>query len=265
MPRFCANLSLLFTEAPLAQRLALAAQAGFKAVEIQFPYQLPASTLAKLLHDHDLTLVMHNLPAGDWSAGDRGIACDPRRRQEFLDAVGQGIDYATHLGVGQLNCLAGIAPANLTAAPVRDTLLSNLDTAASLLDSAGIELLLEPINCHEVPGFVLNTSSQALAIMDELNHANIRLQFDLYHATRMHENIPQVLTRHLPRIGHIQFADVPGRHQPGTGTIHFDDIFGLLDRLGYHRWIGAEYLPSGTTQESLDWFVPASAVTPRCP
>ncbi len=253
MPRFAANLSLLFCEHPLADRFAAAAQAGFKAVEIQFPYELPAAQIAGLLRENALQLVLHNLPAGDWAGGERGIACHPDRVDEFRAGVAQAVAYATALGCPQLNCLAGIAPAAVPEAAVHATLVANLRHAAAELKRAGLKLLIEPINTFDIPGFCVSRTAQALALLDEVGADNAFLQYDVYHAQRMEGELGNTLARHLPRIAHVQIADNPGRHEPGSGEIHYPWLFRHLDAIGYAGWVGCEYKPAMTTRAGLGW------------
>ncbi len=253
MPRFAANISLLFAELPFVERFAAAAQAGFQAVECQFPYDVAAPVLARELRAHNLHLVLHNLPAGNWAAGERGIAVLPDRVAEFRDGVARALDYAQALGCTQLNCLAGIVPAGLDARTAHQTLVENLRYAAQQLATAGLRLLLEPINTYDIPGFYLNRSAQALALMDEAAAPNLFLQYDIYHAQRMEGELGNTLQRHLHRIGHIQLADNPGRHEPGTGEIHFAWLLAHIDRLGYGGWIGCEYIPRNGTLAGLGW------------
>jgi len=253
MPRFAANLSMLFCEHPFAARFAAAARAGFAAVEVQFPYELPAAQIADLLREHALQLVLHNLPAGDWAGGERGIACHPDRVEEFRAGVAQAIDYATALGCPRLNCLAGIAPAGVAEAEVRATFVANLRFAAAELKRAGLALLIEPINTFDIPGFYLSLTAQALGILDEVGADNAFLQYDVYHAQRMEGELGNTVSRHLPRIAHIQIADNPGRHEPGSGEINFDWLFRHLDAIGYPGWVGCEYRPATTTEAGLGW------------
>lgn len=256
MPRFSANLSMLFTEQPFLQRLAAARAAGFAAVEFQFPYDWPAEALAQALTQAGVTAVLHNLPAGDWAGGDRGIAADPGRVAEFRAGVPQALAYARVLGVPRLNLLAGRVPAGVSAGLARETLLENIRFAARALAAEGRTLLIEPINTHDVPGFCVHRSDQALALIAEAGEPNVQLQYDLYHAQRMEGDLAATLARALPQIGHIQFADNPGRHQPGTGELNFGFLFAELDRLGYAGHVGAEYLPLGSTESSLDGWAP---------
>ena len=253
MPKFAANLTMLFTEAPFLERFALAREAGFEAVEFLFPYAFAAAEIRKRLDDNGLALVLHNLPAGNWEAGERGIACLPDRIAEFRGGVAQAIEYAQALGVTQLNCLAGKTPAGVPEALVRRTFVDNLKYAADALGRFGLKLLVEPINTFDIPGFYLSRSGQAIELLDEVGASNAYLQYDVYHMQRMEGELASTLQRLLPRIAHIQLADNPGRHEPGTGEIHYPYLFELLDRIGYAGWIGCEYKPATTTQAGLAW------------
>ncbi|WP_454918228.1 2-oxo-tetronate isomerase [Xanthobacter sediminis] len=256
MPKFDANLSLLWTEVEFPDRFARAAAAGFRAVEYQLPYAYEKERLADLLAAHDLTLVMHNLPAGDWAKGERGIACLPGREGEFQDGVGRAIDYATAQGARMLNCLAGIAPAGVPHDIVHDTLVRNLRFAAAALEGAGLDLLVEPVNTRDIPGFALSGSRQTLDLLDEVGAANAFLQYDVYHMQVMEGDLTQTLTCHMDRIRHIQIADAPARGEPGTGEIHFPFLFEVIDRAGYAGSIGCEYRPLAGTDAGLGWFAP---------
>lgn len=262
MPRFAANLSMLFAEVPFLDRFALAARAGFAAVECQFPYAFDAREIRARLDDLGLAMVLHNLPAGDWAAGDRGLACQARRVGEFRAGVTRAIATAHALGVRQLNCLAGIAPAHEDAAAVRRTLVDNLRFAARALGAEGLRLLVEPINTFDIPGFAVHRTAQAAALLDEVDAPNAFIQYDVYHAQRMEGELAATLAAHLPRIAHVQVADNPGRHEPGTGEIRFDFLLAELDRLGYAGWVGCEYHPAGRTDVGLDW-LPRGALAPR--
>jgi len=253
MPRFAANLSMLFTEVPLLQRFERAARAGFSAVELQFPYEAPAAALQEQLQARGLKMVLHNLPGGDWAAGDRGIACNPARVDEFRAGVARAIHYATTLGVPQLNCLAGKAPAGVDEATLRSTIVANLRFAATALKEAGLKLLIEPINNYDVPGFWLNNTGKAIDVLDEVGADNAFVQYDIYHAQRYEGELAATMQKHLARIGHIQLADNPGRNEPGTGEINYPFLFQHLDRIGYTGWIGAEYKPLTTTEAGLNW------------
>jgi hydroxypyruvate isomerase len=256
MPRFAANLTLLYNEVDFLERFEAAAEAGFTGVEYLFPYAYPSDELAERLGNHGLTQVLHNLPAGDWAKGERGIACLPGRVAEFQEGVGRAIEYARALRCPRLNCLAGIAPKGVAAARVRETLVANLRFAAAELQAAGIELVIEMINTRDVPGFYLNHTRQALDLIDEVGSANLRLQYDIYHMQVMEGDLATTIVRHLPRIGHLQLADNPGRNEPGTGEINYPFLFDLVDRIGYEGWIGCEYIPKTTTADGLGWIEP---------
>ncbi len=261
MPRFSANLSMLFTEVPMLNRYAAAAAAGFRAVEVQFPYDHPAADVRARLDAHDLSMVLHNLPAGDWAGGERGIACLPDRVDEFREGVERAIGYARTLGVPQLNCLAGIAPLGADERVLRATLVGNLRYAAAELGKAGLGLLIEPINTFDIPGFYVSRTAQALDILDEVGASNAKVQFDGYHAQRMEGELCGTLSRHLDRIGHVQIADNPGRHEPGTGEIHHAFLFQHLDAIGYRGWVGCEYKPATTTTAGLGWMKTLGGLT----
>ena len=253
MPRFAANLSFLFTERPFLERFAAARAAGFAAVEFHFPYEHDRAALAEVVLTSAQEVVLFNLPAGDWAAGDRGIACHPRRIAEFQDGVGLAIEYARLLGCGRLNCLAGIAPPDTTPQQARDTLIENLRFAAAACARAGIELVLEPLNTRDTPGFFPATSRDALGVIEAVGSDNLRLQYDIYHAQVMEGDLARTLQEHLPQIGHIQLADNPGRHEPGSGEINFPFLFRHLDSIGYSGWVGCEYKPGGRSEDSFDW------------
>jgi hydroxypyruvate isomerase len=253
MPKFAANLTLLFNEVEFLQRFAAAAGAGFRGVEFLFPYEHDKEVLREHLESNRLVQVLHNLPAGNWEAGERGIACHPDRRREFREGVGLAIEYATALDCRQLNCLAGIAPVEVPAEELRETLVANLRFAVSELQKAGILLLIEPINTLDVPGFYLSRVAQARSIIEELGTDNLRLQYDIYHAQIMEGDLARGLERNLDLIGHVQLADNPGRREPGTGEINFPFLLQHLDRIGYRGWVGCEYRPLGTTQEGREW------------
>lgn len=253
MPKFAANLTMLFHEVPFLDRFEHAARAGFQAVECMFPYPYSAADIKSRLDEHGLKLILHNLPAGDWDAGERGIACIPGREREFRSGVGQALEYARVLGVPQLNCLVGKTPAGADVAEVHATLVANLRHAAQQLADAGLKLLVEPVNTFDIPGFHLTRSAQTLAVLDEVGAPNAFLQYDIYHMQRMEGELAATIEKHLPRIGHIQLADNPGRHEPGTGEVHWPFLFAQLDRIGYSGWVGCEYKPAGRTADGLAW------------
>jgi hydroxypyruvate isomerase len=253
MPRFAANLTMLFNEVPFLERFERAARTGFSAVEFLFPYGWTAEEIKSRLEANGLQLVLHNLPAGDWDAGERGIACHPERVEEFRAGVDRAIAYARVLGVKQLNCLAGKAPAGVPEEALRATFVANLRYAAQKLEGAGLRLLIEPINRYDIPGFYLHRTDQAIAILDEVGAANAFVQYDIYHAQRTEGELAATMRKHLARIAHIQLADNPGRHEPGTGEINYPFLFKLLDELGYDGWIGCEYKPAASTEAGLGW------------
>ena len=256
LPRLAANLSLLYTEVGFLDRFERAARSGFTAVEFQFPYGLAAAEIRARLVAHGLRAVLYNLPAGDWAAGERGIACHPDRVAECRAGVGQALAWADVLDVPQLNALAGKAPPGVDAVTLRATLVANLRWAAAELARAGRRLLVEPVNTHDVPGFVLSRSAQAVDLLDEVGADNAAVQYDVYHAQRMEGEIAATLERLLPRIGHVQIADNPGRHEPGSGELNWGFLLTHLDRIGYPGWVGCEYVPATTTDAGLGWATP---------
>lgn len=253
MPTFAANLSFLWTELPFLERFSAARDAGFSHVEYMFPYEYPAGELRGRLAACGLRQVLFNLPAGDWAAGDRGIAADPARVDEFRRGVDEALAYADVLGVGQLNCLAGLALPDADPAAQWATLTGNVSYAARRLSEAGRTLLVEPVNTFDVPGFLVSTTGDALRLIDAAGEPNVRLQFDAYHVARMEGEPAPVFTALADRIGHVQIADHPGRHQPGTGSTDFAALFGAFDRTGYPGAVGLEYIPAPGTAASLDW------------
>jgi hydroxypyruvate isomerase len=253
MPKLAANLTMLFNELGFIQRFEAAAHAGFRGVEFLFPYAFRAEQIAEQLDRHQLALVLHNLPAGNWDAGERGIACHPDRVGEFQDGVGTAISYAQALGVRQLNCLAGIAPSGVSADLARATLVNNLKFAADKLKAQDIRLLVEPINTFDIPRFYLSHTAQALDLITETGSDNLFVQYDIYHMQRMEGELANTIQANLPFIKHIQLADNPGRGEPGTGEINYRFLFALLDRIGYDGWIGCEYKPRAGTLDGLGW------------
>jgi hydroxypyruvate isomerase len=244
---------MLFNELDFLDRFEAAAKAGFHGVEYLFPYAYLKEELAETLSRNGLVQVLHNLPAGDWAKGERGIAVLPDRVGEFQESVGKAIEYAKALGCTQLNCLVGLRPAGVPDHKLEETLVSNLRFAAEQLQTAGIRLLVEAINTRDMPGFYLCGTQQTADILAATGSDNIYLQYDIYHMQRMEGELAATLEKHLPRIAHIQLADNPGRHEPGTGEINYPFLFSHLDRLGYDGWIGCEYKPLTTTTEGLGW------------
>ena len=253
MPKFAANLTMLFQEHDFLDRFEAAAKAGFTGVEYLFPYDCAKEDLAERLRQNGLVQVLHNLPAGDWGAGERGIACLPDRVGEFQDGVGRAIDYATTLGCPQVNCLAGVAPEGADQESLRRTFVDNLGFAAGKLKEAGIKLVIEPINTRDIPGFYLRHTLQAVEILDAVGSNNLFVQYDVYHMQIMEGDLARNIEALLPKIGHIQLADNPGRNEPGTGEINYPWLLAHLDKIGYTGWVGCEYKPAAGTVEGLGW------------
>lgn len=253
MVQLAANLTLMFTEMAFLERFDAAARAGFRAVECQFPYAFDAADIKAALTEAGLAQVLINMPPGDWDAGERGIACHPDRVDEFRDGVTRALDYAHALGCRKIHCLSGLIPAGLDPADARAVYVENLRHAAAQLAPAQMELLIEPINTTDMPGYFLTGTAQALAVITDVGASNIALQYDMYHMHIMEGRLAETLKRHLGAIGHIQIADAPGRHEPGTGEIDFAALLPLLDRIGYTGWVGCEYVPAAGTQDGLGW------------
>ncbi|HEU5300365.1 MAG TPA: hydroxypyruvate isomerase [bacterium] len=253
MPVFAANLTMLFTEVPFLERFERAARAGFAAVEYMFPYQEDVDGIARALRELKLTQALFNLPAGDWAGGDRGIAVDPSRRDEFRQGIGPAVELARKFGCPRLNCLVGKRREDIPPEEQWACLTDNVRFAAAELDRAGIMLLVEPVNTYDIPGFFLHSSARAIQLLDDAAAANARLQYDLYHMQRMEGNLVDTMRRLRERIGHVQLADPPARHEPGTGEINFPFVLRALDALGYEGYVGLEYRPSGKTEASFGW------------
>ncbi|MCP4044890.1 MAG: hydroxypyruvate isomerase [Gammaproteobacteria bacterium] len=256
MPRFAANLSMLFTEYDFLTRFEKASKAGFAGVECLSLFEFDQNVIADQLQSNDLKQVLFNLPFGDWRVGERGIACLPGRVGEFQDGVGLAIEYARALGCKQMNCLAGIRPPGIDDEVLTVTLMDNLKFAAMELGKAGIRLLFEPINRFDIPGFFVNSSNQGLEIISAVESDNVYLQYDIYHMQRTEGELAATLEANLAHIRHIQIADNPGRHEPGTGEINYDFLFSFIDRIGYDGWVGCEYVPARDTESGLDWLTP---------
>jgi hydroxypyruvate isomerase len=254
VPKFAANLTMLFNELSFFDRFAAAKATGFTGVEYLFPYDFEKAVLGELLRQYGLTQVLHNLPAGNWGAGERGIAILPDRVAEFRDGVGQAIDYAKALGCGQLNCLVGIVPVGADLHQLNEVLVKNLRFAADALARQRIRLLIEPINTRDIPGFFLNRTEQAVQLISDVGSDNLFIQYDIYHMQVMEGDIAPTLRKHLARIAHVQLADNPGRNEPGTGEINYPFLFRHLDEIGYRGWVGCEYKPKTTTVEGLGWY-----------
>jgi hydroxypyruvate isomerase len=253
MPKFDANLTMLYNDVDFLDRFAAAARDGFKGVEYLFPYAYAKDELAARLKAAGLEQVLFNLPAGDWAAGERGLACHPGRAAEFKAGVAAALEYAAALECPRINCLAGKVPAGVSHADAKQAFVENLRYAADELERAGVMLVIEPINTYDIPGFFLSGTAPALEIIAEVGSANLKLQYDVYHMQRTEGELAATIAANVPMIGHVQVADNPGRHEPGTGEIHYPFIFERLDRSGYTGWVGAEYIPLANTSDGLGW------------
>ncbi len=259
MPRFCANLSMMFTEHPFLDRFAAAAQAGFTAVEFLFPYEWKAADIKARLADNGLQQILFNMPPGDWAMGERGLACLPGRQAEFRDGAKRALDYAATLGTQRLHCMAGLLPAGLPPATAAGLYAVNLAWACEQALSAGVLVVIEPINHRDMPGFFLNTTGQGAALVDAIGRDRLALLFDIYHCQVTEGDVTSRMAALLDCIGHIQIADVPGRHEPGSGEINWPYVFGRMDAIGYGGWVGCEYRPAGETVAGLGWWRAAVA------
>jgi hydroxypyruvate isomerase len=256
MPKFSANLSMLFTDVEFIKRFERAAKAGFKAVEVQFPYEKGKEEVAAELSKNKLEMVLHNTPAGNWAAGERGVAVMPNRVAEFKEGVAKAIDYAKALKCKRINCLVGLTPKDVPADKVRQTVVDNLRWAAGEMQKAGIFLLVEALSTA-VPGFYLMTTKDSLNLIKDVNHPNLYVQYDIFHMQIMEGNLTKTIRDNIAKIKHIQLADNPGRNEPGTGEINFTNLFKFIDEAGYDGWIGCEYKPGGvTTEAGLGWMKP---------
>ena len=254
MPRFAANLTLMFTEVPFLDRFAQAAEAGFEAVEFLFPYEHPPEAVAERLKAHGLTQALFNLPPGDWAAGERGLAALPDRFEELKGGVETALAYARATGVKRLHLMAGMADRTDRAA--QDSYRRAVVWTAERLEREGLDLVLEPINGRNMPGYFLNDFGYAADLIRELARPNLKLQFDLYHCQILHGDVTMRLRALMPIVGHVQTASVPERHEPGSGEMNDAFLFAELDRLGYDGFIGCEYNPRAGTREGLGWFTP---------
>tara|TARA_Y100000994_G_scaffold33938_1_gene24223 strand:- start:1828 stop:2604 length:777 start_codon:yes stop_codon:yes gene_type:complete len=253
MPKFDANISMMFNEVDFLDRFELAAKAGFSGVEFLSPYEYEVDEILDRLQQNNLSQVLHNLPVGNFSAGERGIACLPDRIDEFKSSVDQTVKYATKLGAPQVNCLSGIKPENVSDDLAEETLINNLKYAAPILQEAGVKLIVESINTIDMPGFFLTNTSQALSLIEKVDHPNLFIQYDIYHMQIMEGDLSRTIENNLAMISHMQLADNPGRHEPGTGEINYNYLLSFIDEIGYDGWIGCEYIPLKNTLEGLDW------------
>ena len=262
MPRFAANLTMLYNEHDFLDRFAAAARDGFSAVEFLFPYAFPASEIAERLQRNQLQQVLFNAPPGDWEAGERGIACLPGREAEFRDGFLQALDYARTLCCPRIHVMAGRVPRDADTVALRDCYVANLMWAARAAESQACEVLIEPINTRDIPGYYLNRQDAAHAIVAQAGLPNLKVQMDLYHCQIVEGDLAMKLQHYLPtgHVGHLQIAGVPGRHEPDRGEINYAYIFALLDQLGYSGWVGCEYHPANHatsgTSAGLGWLAP---------
>ena len=256
MPKLAANLSMLFAECSFLERFAAAARAGFRAVEYQYPYEWGAADIAAAARDAGVEVVLHNMPRGEPERGEHGTACLPGREQRFREDLDRAIGYARSAGCRRLHCMAGVVPPGAELARCHATYVANIRYAAARLRGEGMQVLIEPLSARTVAGCFLTGSAQAARILDEVGAGNAGLQYDLFHMQVMEGNLAETIERLLPKIGHMQIADVPGRHEPGTGEVNFGFLLAHIDRLGYSGWIGCEYNPAGDTVEGLKWAKP---------
>ncbi|MES2537843.1 MAG: 2-oxo-tetronate isomerase [Pseudomonadota bacterium] len=258
MPKFAANLSMMFNEVAFPQRFAAAAAAGFKAVEFLFPYEHAAHEVALWLNENHLENVLFNLPPGNWAAGERGIAALPGREDEFRAGVARGIEYARALGTKRVHMMAGLITAGADMDIHREVYLGNLRHAAREVGKHGLLLLIEPINGRDMPGYFLNSQAQAHALREEAGEPNVKVQMDFYHAQIVEGDLAMTFKKYISHIGHVQIASVPGRNEPDDGEVNYPYLFRLLDELGYEGWIGCEYRPRGRTEDGLGWLAAAN-------
>lgn len=253
MPRFAANLSMMFNEVPFLDRFAAARKAGFEGVEFLFPYEYPAAELRTRLMGEGLTQALFNMPPGDWANGERGLASLPGRQAEFRESVKRALDYAAALDCRLMHCMAGIPAADVSPVTSAAVYAANLAWAAEQAAPAGVKLAIEPINHRDMPGYHLNTEAQGAGVVEAIGRERVGLQFDVYHVQITEGDITKKLEKYMPVIAHIQIADVPARNEPGTGEIGWRYVFRRMDELGYQGWVGCEYRPAGETVAGLGW------------
>lgn len=256
MPRFAANLSMMFQEHDFLDRFAAARAAGFEAVEFLFPYDFPAREIAARLRDNGLALVLFNAPPGDWARGERGMACHPGRQQEFRDGILRALDYAGELGCPRLHVMAGMIPPGVAQGTLTSLYAINLAWAAERAIAQGVKCVIEPINQRDMPGYALTGTGNAVQVIEAVGPERLGLQFDLYHCQITEGDLVPRMQALLPYIAHMQVADTPGRHEPGTGEVNWPFVFAAIDAAGYRGWIGCEYRPKGETLAGLGWFAP---------
>ena len=254
MPRFSSNVSMMFLEYDILDRFQAACNAGFGAIEIQFPYDIPVADLLMAKEDAGVDITVLNVGAGDLTSGGPGIAAVPGREDHFKAAVEEAYEYAATLKPITMNVLSGWPPMEeFSREQCLDVLASNLNYAAAAFDDTGTTVLTEAVNNQDRPGYLINRTAEALDVIDRAGHANLKIEYDLYHMQIMEGDLVNTLRENLNRIGNIQFADTPGRHEPGTGEINFPYIFEAIDDMGWEGYLSAEYNPSGRTEDTLSW------------
>lgn len=253
MPRFAANLTMLFTEYPFLERIDRAADAGFEAIEFLFPYQEDVDGIREALTRKGMQQILFNLPAGDFAGGERGIANNPERVEEFRDGVSRALEIATKLECPRLNCLSGLTLDDVPHDTQWKTLVENYQYAAEETKKAGVQQLVEPINTFDMPGFIVSDTRRGLQLIHEVGSHNLKLQYDIYHMQRMEGELIGTMKANLDQIAHIQLADNPGRHQPGTGEINYPFVLRQIDEMGYEGWVSLEYVPEGATADTFGW------------
>jgi hydroxypyruvate isomerase len=253
MPKFAANLSLMYNEYAFLDRFGSAARDGFHGVEFLFPYGFVVGDIKARLQDYGLTQALFNCPPGDWAAGERGIASLPGREEEFKRSMERALGYAQVLGAGRLHVMAGLIQPGQDRARHHAVYLRNLAYAAQQAAAHGIAILIEPINTRDMPGYFLNRQDEAHAICREVGAANLKVQFDLYHCQIVEGDVAMKMRRDIANIGHMQIAGVPERQEPDIGELNYPYLFRLMDELGYDGWVGCEYRPKAGTSAGLDW------------
>lgn len=253
MNKFAVNLSTIFTQVPFIDRFKKASEQQFSYVECQFPYELTVDQIKQQLRENNLSMVLLNLPPGNWANGDRGLAIDPFRTEEFKNSVDVGIEYASALNIPNIHCMAGVCSDNIPSHKVKEVYIKNITYAAKKLATHELTLLIEPINQKDIPNYYLSSIKEAAEILQEVNLPNVKLQFDFYHMQKIQGDLISTFENYFDQIGHVQIADVPGRHQPGTGEINYKNVLSFLDKVGYNGYIGLEYTPLGKSEDSFKW------------
>ena len=256
MPKFAANLSMMFQEVPFLDRFAAARAAGFAGVEFLFPYDFPKKDVAGHLSAAGLTQALFNTVPGNFAKGERGLAALPDREDEFQAGVDRALDYAVALGCPTIHCMAGLCPEGIPEATLEATYVANLTTAAAKAATQGVTVVIEPINTRDIPGYFLNYQRQGRRIIERIGAANLKLQLDLYHCQIMEGDLAMHIRDFADITGHMQIAGVPERHEPDVGEINYPYLYELIDKLGYQGWVGCEYRPRGRTEDGLGWFAP---------